>query len=137
MTGNLAKILSGATDLDRLYIHGCYGTFHISTKYILSTTAWSRLTSLDFSYSTLDQRDFLDPLRRHSGTLKNIDLFCVCLTNGSWKILLEGIKSSLSLQHISIDSPSDEDSEDDKGIYLKQNALENYLLSDGPHPLSE
>ncbi len=46
MTGNLAKILSGATDLERLCVHCCNGTFHISTKYILSTTAWSRLTSL-------------------------------------------------------------------------------------------
>ena len=97
MTGNLAKILLGAIDLERLCVHGCDGTFHISTKYILSTIAWSRLTSLDFLYATLDQGDFLDLLRRYSGTLKDIDLFCVCLTNGSWKILLEGMKSSLSL----------------------------------------
>ncbi|KFY67706.1 hypothetical protein V496_01442 [Pseudogymnoascus sp. VKM F-4515 (FW-2607)] len=142
MTGNLAKILSGATDLERLHIHGCFGTFHISTKYTLSTTAWSRLTSLDFSNATLDQRDFLDLLRRHSGTLKNINLFCVCLTNGSWKILLEGIKSSLSLQNISINYPLEGDDEDPrpllpKEIYLKENALENYLFRDGPHPLSE
>jgi hypothetical protein len=136
-TGNLAKILSGATDLKRLHVKGSDGSFHISTKYFLSTITWSRLTSLDFFYVTLDQGDFLDLLRRHSGTLKDIDLFCVCLTNGSWKILLEGMKSSLSLQHISIDHPSEEDGEDDEEIYLKQNALENYLLGDGPHPLSE
>lgn len=134
MTGHLAKILSGATDLEELCVHGCYGTFQISTKYILSTTAWSRLASLDFTYATLDQADFLDLLRRHSGTLKNIVLFCVCLTNGSWRIFLEGMKSSLSLRHISIDYPLEE--EDDE-IYLDQNALENYLLGDGPHPLSE
>ncbi len=135
MTGNLAKILSGATDLERLCVHCCNGTFPISTKYILSTIAWSRLTSLDFLYATLDQGDFLDLLRRHSGTLKDIDLFCVGLTNGSWKILLEGMKSSLSLQHISIDHPYEEDNGEE--IYLNENALENYLLGDGPHPLSE
>lgn len=135
MTGNLAKILSGATDLERLRVHCCSGIFHISTKYILSTTAWSRLASLDFLYATLDQGDFLDLLRRHSGTLKDIDLFCVGLTNGSWKILLEGMKSSLSLQHISIDHPYEGD--DGEEIYWSENALENYLLGDGPHTLSE
>ncbi|KFZ01891.1 hypothetical protein V500_00574, partial [Pseudogymnoascus sp. VKM F-4518 (FW-2643)] len=70
MTGNLPKILSGATDLESLDIHGCHPTFQISTKYILSTTTWSRLTSLNFSDVTLDQRDFLGLLRRHSATLK-------------------------------------------------------------------
>jgi hypothetical protein len=134
MTGNLAKILSGAADLESLDIHGCYQSFQISTKYILSTTTWSRLTSLHISYATLDQRDFLDLLRRHSGTLKKIYLFCVCLTNGSWKIVLEGIRSSLSLQHISINYPSEEDGEE---IYLKQDALKIYLLSGGPHSLLE
>ena len=39
-----------------------------------------------------------------------------------------------SLQHISIDYPAE--GEDDE-IYLNQNALENYILGDGPHPLSE
>jgi len=120
ITGNLAKILSVATDLERLCVYGADGTFHISTKYILSTTTWSRLTSLDFLYTTLDQGDFLDLLRRHSGTLEDIDLFCICLTNGSGKILLEGTKPSLSLQHISIDHPSEEDG---KEIYLNKNAV--------------
>ncbi|KFY67483.1 hypothetical protein V496_01554 [Pseudogymnoascus sp. VKM F-4515 (FW-2607)] len=133
MTGNLAKILSRATDLESLYINGCYQSFQISAEYILSTTTWSRLTSLNVSHATLDQRDFLDLLRRHSVNLKDIYLFCVCLTNGSWKILLEGLKVSLTLQHISINYPS----EDGKEIYIKQNALESYLLSNGPHPLSE
>jgi hypothetical protein len=133
MSGNLARILSGATDLEKLCVYGCDGSFQISTKYILSTTAWSRLVSLDFTFVTLDQGDFLDLLRRHSGTLQNIDLFCVYLANGSWRIFLEGMKSSLSLRHISIDYPSEEGDD----IYLDQNALENYLLGDGPHPLSE
>ncbi|OBT56267.1 hypothetical protein VE04_05116, partial [Pseudogymnoascus sp. 24MN13] len=136
MTGNLAKMLSGATDLKRLDINGCHPTFQISTKYILSTTTWSRLKSLNFTHVTLDQRDFLDLLRRHSGTLKDMYLFCVCLTNGSWKILLEGSKSYLSLQRISIDYPSEKHGEGYKDIYLKH-ALKNCLLSDGSPPLSE
>ncbi|KAH7418826.1 hypothetical protein BKA64DRAFT_635941 [Cadophora sp. MPI-SDFR-AT-0126] len=133
-TGNLARILSGATDLERLRIRCSDGMFHISTRYILGTTEWSRLTSLDFYSTTFDQGDFLDVLRRHSGTLKNIDLFCVQLTNGSWIILLEGMKSSLSLQHITIEDPYEEDR--DEEIYLNDHALTNYLLGDGPNRLS-
>lgn len=136
MTGSLAKILSGATDLERLSFDGSCQAFQISTKYTLSTTAWSRLTSLNFLHASFDQKDLLDLLRRHSGTLKNVDLVCICLTNGSWKILLEGMKSSLSLQGISIFEPSEEiDEEEDIDVYLNRDALENYLLRDGPHPL--
>jgi hypothetical protein len=134
MTGNLAKILSGAIGLERLCVYGCSLSFHISTKYILSTIAWSRLASLEFTYANPDQGEFLHLLIRHSSTLKDIDLFCVCLRNGSWKILLEGMKSSLSLWHISIDYPSEEEYNE---INLNQNALKDYLLGDGPHPLSE
>ena len=134
MTGHLAKILSGATDLEKLSLHGCYGDFPISTKYILSTKTWNRLASLNFMYVTVDQAEILDLLRRHSGTLKNIGLYRVRVTNGSWRIFLEGLKSSLSLRHISIDGPSDEEGH---VFYLNQIALENYVLSDGPHPLSE
>jgi hypothetical protein len=83
MTGHLAKTLSGATDLKKLSLHGCYRDFPISTKYILSTKTWNRLASLNFMYVTVDQADFLDLLRRHSGTLKNIGLYRVRLTNGS------------------------------------------------------
>ncbi|KAH6704197.1 hypothetical protein BKA61DRAFT_183968 [Leptodontidium sp. MPI-SDFR-AT-0119] len=133
-TGNLAKILSGATDLEKLYIHCSNGMFHISTRYILGTTVWSRLTSLDFYSTTFDQGDFLDVPRRHSGTLKDIDLFCVHLTNGSWKVLLEGMKSFLSLQHVSIEDPFEEDGHE--AIYLNDDALTKYLLGDGPNPLS-
>ncbi len=133
MTGNLAKILSGATSLERLRVYGCYLSFHISAKYILSTTAWSHLASLDFTYANLDQGEFLQLLIRHSSTLKDIGLFCVCLRNSSWKPLLEEVKSSLSLRHLSIDHASEEDGE----IYLDQHALKDYLFGDGPHPISE
>ncbi|KAL5313292.1 hypothetical protein ACEPPN_019025 [Leptodophora sp. 'Broadleaf-Isolate-01'] len=133
-TGNFARILSGATDLETLCIRCSDGMFHISTRYILGTTVWSRLTSLDFYSTTFDQGDFLDVLRRHSGTLKDIDLFCVHLTNGSWKVLLEGMKSFLSLQHVSIEDPFEEDGHE--AIYLHGHALRNYLLGDGPNPLS-
>ncbi|PVH68535.1 hypothetical protein DL98DRAFT_522696 [Cadophora sp. DSE1049] len=120
--------------LERLRIHCIDGMFHISTRYILGTKVWSRLTSLDFYSTTFDQGDFLDVLRRHSGTLKDINLFCVHLTNGSWKTLLAGMKSSLSLQHISIEDPYEEDSNEE--IYLNVDALRNYLFGDGPNPLS-
>ena len=46
MTGHLAKILSGATDLEKLYLHGACGNFSISTRYILST---KNVESLGFS----------------------------------------------------------------------------------------
>ncbi|KAI9772351.1 MAG: hypothetical protein M1839_002487 [Geoglossum umbratile] len=137
MTGNTAKILSVATNLESLRFSSS-GGFRISSKYFFSTTTWSRLTSLNFSWVTFDQGEFLDLLRRHSGTLKEIYLFHVCLTNGSWRILLEGMKSSLSLKSISIDDPAEED---DKGVmidnYMTQAALEDYLLGDGPHLLSD
>ncbi|KAH0552939.1 hypothetical protein GP486_006862 [Trichoglossum hirsutum] len=135
MTGNMAKILSVATNLESLWF-GSRSQFRISLKYIFSTTTWNRLTSLNFSWITFDQGELLDLLRRHSGTLKKIDLLCVTLTNGSWRILLEGMKSSLSLEAISIDDPCEED---DEGVmidkYVRQAALEDYLLGDGPHPL--
>ncbi|KAI9866429.1 MAG: hypothetical protein M1813_001551 [Trichoglossum hirsutum] len=137
MTGNMAKILSVATNLESLRFD-CNREFRISPKYFFSTTTWSRLTSLDFGRVTFDQGELLDLLRRHSSTLKEIQLFCVCLTNGSWRILLEGMKSSLSLKAISIDSPIEED---DEGVeidnYMTRAALKDYLLGDGPHPLSD
>ncbi|KAH6696561.1 hypothetical protein BKA61DRAFT_250771 [Leptodontidium sp. MPI-SDFR-AT-0119] len=132
-TGNLARILSGATDLETLCIRCSNGMFHISTRYILGTAVWSRLTSLEFFGTIIDQGDFLNVLRRHSGTLKDIDLFCVRLTNGSWKILLEGMKSSLSLQRITIEDPYEDSHEE---IYLHGHAVRNYLFGDGPNPLS-
>ncbi|KFY50517.1 hypothetical protein V495_00201 [Pseudogymnoascus sp. VKM F-4514 (FW-929)] len=132
MTGNLAEMLSGATDLEKLNINACHPHFQIPTKYILSTTTWSRLTSLRFTHVALDQRDFLELLIRHSGTLKDIDLFSVCLTNGSWKILLEGLKPHFSLQRISIDYPSEQNGESYKEIYLKlKHASKSWLLNDG------
>ena len=136
MTGNLANILSGATDLESLWVDGSSWTFHISTKYILSTTTWSRLTSLNFNQATFDQGELLDLLRRHSDTLKDLWLLCICLTNGSWKILLAGMKSSLSLQAISIDEPAEEDDEGETiSIYMKRAVLMDYLLGDGPYLL--
>jgi hypothetical protein len=45
-----------------------------------------------------------------------------------------GNESSLSLQRISIDHPYEEDDEE---IYLNQNALENYLLGNGPQGLPD
>ncbi len=137
MTGNFAKILLGAIDLESLSTGGSGWAFHTSTNHFLSTTTWSRLASLEFNYATFDQGELLDFLRRHSGTLKNLFLFSICLTDGSWGILLEGIKSSLSLQAVSIDDPVEED---DEGhpicIYIKRAALNEYLLGDGPHLLS-
>ncbi|KFY04736.1 hypothetical protein O988_00561 [Pseudogymnoascus sp. VKM F-3808] len=87
MTRKLPKILSGAANLETLRFNGCSSeTFPISTEFILSTTTWNLLT-------------------RHSGTLKYISLCTVTLTDGLWKILLEGMKSSLSLRNIDIDWP--------------------------------
>ena len=132
-TGKLARILSGATDLERLCICCFNGMFHISTRYILGTAVWSRLNSLEFYGMIIDQRDLLDVLRRHSSTLKKINLFSVRLTNGSWKTLLKGMKSSLTLQHITIEDPYEDSREK---IYLHGRALDNYILGDGPNPLS-
>jgi hypothetical protein len=138
MTDNFAKIFSGAIDLESLSVGGSGWAFYISTKHFLSTTTWSRLASLNFNNATFDQGELLDLLRRHSGTLKDLWLFSICLTNGSWKILLEGMKSSLSLQAISIDDPAEEDDEGEAiDIYMKRAALNEYLLGDGPHPLSD
>ncbi|KAI9858949.1 MAG: hypothetical protein M1813_007251 [Trichoglossum hirsutum] len=137
MTGNTAKILSVATNLEGLLFRGNTG-FRMSLKYFFSTTTWSHLTSLNFYCVIFDQGELLDLLRRHSGTLKEIDLFCVGLTNGSWRILLEGMKSSLSLEAIFIYEPNEED--DEEAVidnYMTQAALEDYLLGDGPHPLSD
>jgi hypothetical protein len=132
-----SSILSGAIDLENLWFDGSR-TFHISLKYIFSTTTWNRLTSLNFSQVTFNQGELLDLLRRHSGTLKDLWFLCVWLTNGSWKILLEGMKSSLFLQTISIDEPAEKDDEGDTiNIYMKRAALKDYLLGDGPHPISD
>lgn len=137
-TDNLAKVLSGAIDLESLSVDGCNWSFRISTKHILGTTTWSHLTSLNFSTATFDQGELLDLLRRHSSTLKDLQLFDICLTNGSWKILLEGMKSSLLLQVILINDAFEENNEGEESfIYIKQAALNNYLLGDGPHPLSD
>ena len=133
-TGNLAKILSSATKLESLCLHCCDGFFHIPTKHVLGTTTWSRLASLDFAYTNLDQGEFLHLLKRHSHTLTNLNLFCVCLRNGSWKPLLEEVKSSLSLRHFSINHLAEDDWEE---IYLDQGALDNYLFENGPYPLPE
>ena len=137
MTGNLAKILSGAANLETLRFNGCTSeTFPISTKFILSATTWSQLTSLTLVDACVDQKDFLDLLTRHSGTLKIINLCVIGLTEGSWKILLEGMKSSLSLRNIDIDWPYQKDDEHNEiHIYWDRNALTSYLLGDGPHPL--
>ena len=137
MTRNLPKILSGAANLETLRFNGCSGeSFPISTEFILSTTTWSQLTSLTLVDTCVDQKDFLDLLTRHSGTLKIINLCVVGLTDGLWKILLEGMKSSLSLRDIDIDSPYEKDNEHNEiEIYWDRNALMSYLLGDGPHPL--
>lgn len=137
MTGNLAKILSGAANLETLRFNGCTSeTFPISTKFILSTTT-CQLTSLTLVDTCVDQKDFLDLLTRHSGTLKNINLCVIGLIDGSWKILLEGMKSSLSLRNIDIDWPYEKDNEHNEiYIYWDRNVLTSYLLGDGLHPLS-
>lgn len=99
-------------------------------------TTWSQLTSLTLVDTCVDQKDFLDLLTRHSGTSKIINLCVVGLTDGLWKILLERIKSSLSLRDIDIDSPYEKDNEHDEiEIYWGRNALTSYPLGDGPHPL--
>jgi len=135
MTGNLVKILSGATNLEKMCFSGTRIS-PVSPKYIFGTTTWSHLTSLSFVNVDFDQGELLDLLRRHSGILKDICLFGVCLRNGSWRVLLEGMKSSLSLEAISIDGPCEEGN---KGyvidIYVRPAALTDYLLGDGPHPL--
>jgi hypothetical protein len=98
MTDNLAKILSGATDLESLWVDGSSCAFHISTKHILSTTKWSHLTSLNFSTATFDQGELLDLPRRHSGTLKDLWLFCICFLENPFR---RGEILSFSPSHLS------------------------------------
>ncbi|KAI9780830.1 MAG: hypothetical protein M1839_006457 [Geoglossum umbratile] len=137
MTGNMAKILSVATNLESLWFGGS-STFHISLKHIFSTTTWSRLASLELSFVTFDQGELLDLLRRHSSTLKKIWFSYVSLINGSWRILLEGMKSSLSLEAISIYGSTEGGDEGMMiGSYMTRAAVKDYLLGDGPHPLSD
>ena len=48
------------------------------------------------------------------------------------------MKSSLFLQVIEIDDAAEEnDKGEESWIYMKRAALNNYLLGDGPHPLSD
>jgi hypothetical protein len=48
------------------------------------------------------------------------------------------MKSSFSLQAISIDNPVEEDDElCSTYIYIERAALNEYLLGNGPHPLSQ
>ncbi|KAI9785347.1 MAG: hypothetical protein M1839_000365 [Geoglossum umbratile] len=136
--GDLARILSCATDLESLYVYGSSFTIDATPKCFLSTMTWSRLTSLHLDGFTLDQGRLLDFLRRHSDTLEDLGLSWICLSNGSWKSLLEGMKSSLSLRTVSINAFAEEYHKgmiDD--VFIEEAALEDYLLGDGPHPLSE
>jgi hypothetical protein len=139
MTGNLAKILSGATDLETLWICGSYSSsFLVSSKHILGTMVWSRLTCLKFSDADFDQGELLDILRRHSATLLDVQLSGIHLTGGSWKTLLEGMKSYLSLQAISIRFVTEEnDGGEIIDIDIEEAALKKYLFGDGAHPLSD
>lgn len=48
------------------------------------------------------------------------------------------MKSSLSLQAISIDDPAEEDDEGEAiNIYMERAAMKDYLLGDGPHLISD
>jgi hypothetical protein len=135
MTGRMAEILSCATDLEHLDITGGYND-RISATYFLSTSTWSRLTSLSLAHTVIDHGELLGLLGRHSGTLNELCLHGISLTNGSWEVVLEWMKSSLSLQIVQIDHVAEED---DEGIMaditVGPAAVQDYFLGDGPHPL--
>ena len=134
-TGYPAEIISCATNLEYLWLSGD-GYDLIPVKYLLSTTVWSRLTSVSLIRLALDQEELVDFLRRHAGTLKDLWLFDVDLRSGSWDIVLERMKSLLSLQTVSIQEVIGRDNEGDMiDIYMTQAAVEDYLLGDGFHPL--
>ena len=135
--GNFPKILSGAIDLECLWVSGSC-CFYISAQDILGTTTWSHLTCLDFSNAAFDQGELVDLLRRHSATLLDVRLLCIFLADGSWESLLRGMKSYLSLQDISIQDASEfgETGEVPVEIDIEEATLKDYLLGNGPHPLS-
>ena len=134
MTGNFAKILSAATDLQTLAFF--FGYLDLSLFHKTRFRHYD-LTCLIFSAAGFYQGELLDLLRRHSATLLEVQLLDIHLINGSWTVLLEGMKSYLSLQNIRIDWSTEED--DDEGeevdVVIEQSALQKYL-GDGPHPLS-
>ncbi|KAH0547959.1 hypothetical protein GP486_008300 [Trichoglossum hirsutum] len=133
--GKLAVILSGATELEDLSFYSCSWGFPIQTSWIFGTTTWHRLTNLGIGHVTLDQEELLSLLKRHSRTLKDLRLYRIFLTNGagSWESLLEGIKACLSLETILITDPDDLCEEE---IYIDPEKLDDYIMGNGPNPLS-
>ena len=114
MTGHMAEILSCATDLEHLDIIGIIVGYNdrIPARYFLRTSTWSRLTSLSLANTVLDQGELLGLLGRHLGTLNELCLHGISLTNGLWEVVLEWMKLSLSLQIVQINYVAEKDNEE-------------------------
>ena len=135
MEGHFAEILSSATNLEQLYITGDY-TAYISAKYFLSISTWSQLTSLGLCNASFHQKELLGFFERHSGTLKDLWFLGVCLSTGSWEIVLKWMKASLSLQAVSMCRIVEENDDGDTiELFMTENAVQNYIIANGPHPL--
>ena len=136
MPGHLAEILSSDTNLEYLWFDGGgYGT--ISVKYALSTTVWSHLMKLSLFDVALDQAELLDLLRRHSGTLKDLWLYRVYLIDGSWEVVVEWMKASLSLKNVRIENVTGSNDEGSMiDIFLPRSATRDYFLGNGHNPFS-
>jgi hypothetical protein len=135
MRENAAQILSCAKDLEYLCIQGLHRD-RIMAKYFLSTSTWKALTVLNLFNVVFKQEEFLDVLRRHSGTLRDLGLLGVTLTDGTWRPVLECMKHSLSLRKVQIMSVVGEDDEGHAmDVPIPEGALKDYILADGPYPL--
>jgi hypothetical protein len=135
MTGHFAEILSCATNLEQLCITGGY-TASISAKYFLGIPTWNQLISLDLCNANFDQKGLLGFFDRHSGTLKNLWFYHVCLLTGSWEIVLKWMKASLSLKVVSISEVVEENDDGDIiKVFMMEDAVQDYIIADGPQPL--
>lgn len=135
--GQLADFLSCATELENLSITGCF-CCPLRPEHFLRTTTWRCLTTLSLFHTIFCQEELLAFLRRHSTTLKDLSFFFVGVRNGSWKAVLTGMKSSLSLQSIDVfDLHELNDDGYGTDVFVPVAAVRGYLLGDDCHPLEQ
>lgn len=148
--------LSAARDLKTLSLSFKYsGSDRL--LYMVGTTIWASLRVVQFDAIDAEEQTLIDFLKRHTGTLKELELDNMFLYDGGWNSALPRIRDAVRLEdfrahgnwgsvdpqqcwfiHTSLDRPLDS-LEDEESVmsraYKSGLAVNRYVLEGGDCPL--
>ncbi|KAL8684806.1 MAG: hypothetical protein Q9224_006123 [Gallowayella concinna] len=109
-----------------------YGMYHFDIESMYKDVHWPHLRDLSLNLYRGTDRDLLDVLQKHAGTLRILKLSNYILTRGLWLFTLLEIRTSLTLEQVELEWLTNEECHPkDDWIYTtesQKDVIESYVL---------